>query len=50
MIAALVEYINKNGKTAVKGFETVNEAKAFCERLEKRIVNGTCGGYIMTTI
>lgn len=50
MIKALVEYINKNGRTVVKGFASLEEAIAFTEKLDKRIENGTCGGYLLTAM
>lgn len=50
MIAAIIEYIGRNGKTIVKGFSNIEEAYTFTEKLDKRIEKGTCGGYIMTKL
>lgn len=50
MISALVAYIGRNGKTIVKGFASVRDAEVFCEKLDKRIENGTCGGYLMSVM
>lgn len=36
MIAALVEYIGRNGKTIVKGFSTIESANEFCKKLEAK--------------
>ena len=44
----LVEYVNEKGKKLTKRFETEKEVDAFCERLDEKITNGTCGGYICT--
>lgn len=45
-------YINSRGNEVHKYFDTVNEALAFVEILDKRIAkkNPTCGGYILSTI
>lgn len=50
MIRAMVEYIGRNGKTIVKGFNTLDEALAFCAKLNQRIEKGTCTGYLMTEL
>ena len=43
MIIALVEYINKNGRIAVKGFGSESDLNKFTQRLEARGVE-----YILT--
>ena len=48
MIAALVEYIGKNGRTIVKGFSSIDSAEDFCRKLDARIAKGSCGGYLLT--
>lgn len=48
MIYALVEYINGKGKTIVKGVASEEELDAMIKKLDQRIENGTCGGYIAT--
>lgn len=50
MIKAMVEYIGRNGKTIVKGFTSMEEAFAFIDRLDTRIEEGTCDGYMLTKI
>ena len=50
MIATIIEYIGRNGKTIIKGFSSVEEAYTFTEKLDQRIQKGTCGGYIMTKL
>ena len=50
MIKALVEYIGRNGKTIMKAFTTLEEAECFTKKLDERIENGTCGGYILRNL
>lgn len=45
MIKALVEYIGKSGRTIVKGFTDLEQAKAFCEKLSARNA-----GFLLTEI
>ena len=43
-------YINSKGDTRVKYFVSESEGLAFCDKLDKRIERGTCGGYSFSKI
>lgn len=49
-IVAVVRYINGRGNVTVKRFASMKDAYDFVAKLDKRIQNGTCGGYIMTSM
>jgi hypothetical protein len=43
-------YINGKGDTKVKYFVSEKEGLEFCDKLDKRIGRGTCGGYAFSRI
>lgn len=43
-------YTNGKGKSIVKMLKSYEDLKKWANKLDKRIENGTCGGYIITSV
>lgn len=41
-----IHYTTASNREVRKEFDTYEEWSAFCDKLDKRIAKGTCGGYI----